>query len=342
MAPDRSALYLSPNVIDTYLQRKLDAGISPVAVDKYRTPLRWICEWFGEAQAVTLAELQRWRKKMEDSGYSKSSVQNNVSVVNGFLRWSGHEELCIPKPLRCDLRGRTFGYLTALEPTEKRHRKDILWKCSCKCGKETEVPATMLMQGNTTSCGCLNVEILKHCNLNVEGTNLRQSLLDNPYSTRSVSGYTGVQPKRGKWVARISYKGVKYYLGTYTNIDDAVKARARAKELVLEDAAKLYQKYEHQFEEMPHRPSRPVKEPAPPPSVSPHPARRSDNTSGHTGVSRQYDKWNVSICVRGKRYRLGAYESLDDAVAVRKQAEQLAADGALEQLKAISTNRITA
>lgn len=39
-----------------------------------------------------------------------------------------------------NLAGRTFGRLTAIEPTHRRDRKgSVYWKCICSCGNETEV-----------------------------------------------------------------------------------------------------------------------------------------------------------------------------------------------------------
>ena len=98
------------------------------------------------------------------------------------------------------------------------------------------VPATLLLQGKTRSCGCLKRETIHAVNQYVGGTNLRQTLKDDPKSTRAVSGYVGVTPKRGKWQAYITYQGVRHSLGCYDNLPDAVKARARAKEQVMEAA----------------------------------------------------------------------------------------------------------
>ncbi len=227
-----------------------------------------------------------------------------------------------------------------MELTDKKYRKDSVWRCLCKCGNEIEVPTSSLVCGNTTSCGCLHAEIFQHANRYVEGTSLRQALYDEAVSKRSLSVFVGVQPKRGKWYAHIKYKGVRYHLGTYSNIEDAIKARARAKEWVIEDATRLYEEYDDQYGEAPRRPAPPIKvvsddESAKSDSV----ARRSDNTSGFTGVTKNKGKWNASICVKGYRYRLGAFDNLEDAVAVRKQAEKLVEIGDLDSLNRISTNK---
>lgn len=52
--------------------------------------------------------------------------------------------------------------------------------------------------------------------------------------------------------------------------------------------------------------------------------RRSNNTSGRTGVSwlKSLSKWQAQIVNDGKIKYLGVYENFDDAVFARKQAEK--------------------
>ncbi len=330
--------YLTDETLNAYYQFKLDSGVKPVAVGKYKDTFNCLVRWLGEDRELSALRLQEWRKFIESCGFSKHTIQTYVAVVNTMLRAVGHTELCIPKPLRNDLRNKTFGYLTVIEPTDKRYRKDIVWQCRCRCGKEIEVPTASLTRMNTTSCGCLNMEILQHRNRYEEGTELRQSLEEKIISPNSASGYVGVQPKRGKWVALIQYKKKVYRLGTFSNIEDAVKARARAKEAVMEDAARIYEETDHLYGKTPRRPPKPPKEP--PVITEPViiPARRSNNTSGCPGVTRSKGKWAARISVNKYRYRLGAYDELEDAVAVRKRAEELVKAGDMEKLKAICTN----
>ncbi len=246
---------LTEQAIAAYLRLKADQGVSPAALDKYKTPLCHLLGWTA-GQPLTPRLLRDWRQSLEAEGRSKATVQNYVKTVNSFLRSCGRQDLCIPKALYKDLTGRRFGWLTALEPTDQRKRADLLWRCTCQCGREVLVPTTLLVSGNTTSCGCRNTQILRHANRYVEGTNLRRSLEDKPKSARAASGYTGVQERRGKWFAYINYKGVRHNLGTYSTLEEAVKARARAKEAVMEDAARLYAETDDLFGEMPRRPAK--------------------------------------------------------------------------------------
>lgn len=59
-----------------------------------------------------------------------------------------------------DLQGQKFGKLTVLEKTEKRHNRNIIWKCQCDCGKVIEVQSGHLISGITTSCGCKRIETI--------------------------------------------------------------------------------------------------------------------------------------------------------------------------------------
>ena len=53
-----------------------------------------------------------------------------------------------------DLTGQRFGWLTAVEPTEKRMFSNVIWKCKCDCGNISYVAAHNLRSGGTQSCGC--------------------------------------------------------------------------------------------------------------------------------------------------------------------------------------------
>ncbi len=333
-------LYLTEEQINHYLEQKQNEGLKPTAVAKYRTTLAALYRWLGEDKRLSVERLTQWRNSLKEQAYLDRTLRHYVTTVNTFLRSCGYERLCIPKPLKRDLTGQVFGYLQAIEPVGKNDRSNIIWRCHCKCGNEVEAPATLLITMNTTSCGCLKIEKFRYANRYVEGTELRSALRDEPISKRAVSGFTGVRPKGGKWLAQIQYKGVRYNLGTYSRIEDAVKARARAKEQVIEDARKLYETTEHLFGEMPARPPKPVKtEQAAGTQTTPIKAKRTDNRSGHTGVFFADHKWMANIAYRGVRYVLGYYLNIEDAIAVRRLAEEYVAAGDVEKLLTITTRQ---
>ena len=58
-----------------------------------------------------------------------------------------------------DMISRQFGYLTVIEyagtHTSPCGTKKKQWKCRCRCGNETVVSTSHLLDGRTKSCGCL-------------------------------------------------------------------------------------------------------------------------------------------------------------------------------------------
>ena len=59
-----------------------------------------------------------------------------------------------------DLSGQRFGKLMVIEYVGSS-RSGSVYRCRCDCGNETEVNATNLRDGSTTSCGCARSEQAK-------------------------------------------------------------------------------------------------------------------------------------------------------------------------------------
>lgn len=61
------------------------------------------------------------------------------------------------------LKNKVFGRLTVLERAGTSKNGHSLWFCSCECGNTTVAFGTNLKTKHTTSCGCLNTEVItKH------------------------------------------------------------------------------------------------------------------------------------------------------------------------------------
>ena len=131
--------------------------------------------------------------------------------------------------------GERYGKLTAIRPTEKRSAQSIVWECKCECGTMIEVRATMLTSGHTTSCGCVKKAIdqerdFKDILTYVDGTCIEfaQAIGEKRANTSPETGVRGVIQKNGKYQAHINFKKKRYYLGTFTKLEDAVEVRKRA------------------------------------------------------------------------------------------------------------------
>lgn len=159
---------------------------------------------------------------------------------------------------KVDITGQKFGMLTAIEPTDQRKDKKIVWQCRCDCGREVFVTAKELRAGKTQTCGKHGREDLTgqrfgrltalylleeirgrnacwHCRCDcgneIDVPTRYLKIGDKPPVTNT-SGVRGVSwSKRDqKWEAYIKFKGTLHHLGHYKNIEDAVKARKRAEE----------------------------------------------------------------------------------------------------------------
>ena len=138
-----------------------------------------------------------------------------------------------------DIKGKRFGRLIALEPTEERtkYSSAVIWKCKCDCGNIAYVSHSVLCKGEVKSCGCLKKEISKN-NASKALAHLKDISYKENTSLLSIdpnknvlknnkSGVTGVcwDKSRQKWVAQLTIKGRHIYLGRFKNKDDAIKAR---------------------------------------------------------------------------------------------------------------------
>ena len=319
---------MTPESIAAYIKAEQERGVSQNAIRRCRQFTSSLYDWLPIDKIITKDRLASWRKNLNDRGYAKDTVLSYIKGINKYLDHAGFSHLRFNRGRAKDIRGLQFGYLTAVESTGKKHRGDYIWRCKCKCGKEIELTATRLLTGNTLSCGCLRNEHLKDANKYFEGTSLRQSIEEKVKSERAESGFTGVILKRDKWKAYINYKGKRYSLGSYYKKEDAVKARARGKELVRLDAIGLLSFYDEIRKEYPDLPTRAaIKENAVknicPPSKDKPKALRSNNTSGCTGVKKSGNRWYAKITYKKVTYTLGSYKEKELAIQARLMAEDM-------------------
>ena len=318
---------MTPESMEHFLDSEKSKGASANMLRRFKGAIQSVYNFLPDDKHLTKERLCAWRENMEARNYASATIQNYVKHINRYLDCIGYSDIRFNRGKSKDIAGMTFGFLTAIQPTEKRDRKDIVWRCQCQCGTVLELPATRLLRNNTLSCGCINREHLKRANKYIAQTGLRQALDDRIHSTRNQSGYIGVVKKRNKWQAQITYRRKNYCLGTFSRLEDAVNARARAKERVMEDAEKLLELYDELHKDeltLPNRCTEPPKEPtksctSAPPAI----AMRCDNTSGYTGVTFRKNKWEARICHQGIRYTLGRFETKEAAIRARQKAEEL-------------------
>lgn len=152
-----------------------------------------------------------------------------------------------------DITNQQFGRLTALNPTSKRDSKgSVYWHCRCDCGNEVNITEDDLVHGGYKSCGCRKREIqesiMEHLTF-VDGTcvewlNSRKTRSDN------TSGFRGIyKTPTGRWKVMIGLQRKRYYLGSFDNFEDAVKARLDAEELLHNGFVTAYKEWLHKASE---------------------------------------------------------------------------------------------
>ena len=60
-----------------------------------------------------------------------------------------------------DLTGQRFGRLRVVSRDPVRGCGYALWVCECDCGESTRVRSSRLTSGETQSCGCLVVDVVR-------------------------------------------------------------------------------------------------------------------------------------------------------------------------------------
>ncbi len=159
---------------------------------------------------------------------------------------------CERKGAQVDLKGKRFGKLTAIHPTDRRDHGSVVWACRCDCGNETEVAANLLTSGNTRSCGCLQTEkegpgsymhYIDHTCVEV----LRSKTVRKDNS----SGCTGVRKQKGKWIAQINFQKVKYYLGSFETKEEAIRVRKKAEGLLHDGFVACFEQWKKKANEDP-------------------------------------------------------------------------------------------
>ena len=131
---------------------------------------------------------------------------------------------------KLDLTGQRFGRLTVVGPVENIGSRTA-WLCRCDCGRETVVKTHRLRSGHTASCGCSASRETPLGLTYIDGTCV-EMLQAKTVRRNNTSGVPGVDWRASKkvWRAAICFKGKRYYLGSFSNFEDAVQARKRAEE----------------------------------------------------------------------------------------------------------------
>lgn len=242
---------------------------------------------------------------------------SGTSLTHGFTKSCG----CLQKDIVSeysrsrlnDLSGQRFGRLTVLRMTDNIIGKKKRYVCKCDCGKETTVSAGNLKSGKVKSCGCLVIDknsIQKKVNeYEIVDGYVRVKLNDTDYMLCDIDDWErlknhGWSKGKGGYAVSGNRKERGFYFhkkvtNTTTEIVDHIN-RNRL------DNRKCNLRITNQ-------------------SVNGYNAKLSvRNTTGYKGVKRSANgkKWIAYITVKGKNIHLGTYETIEEAIQSRKEAEE--------------------
>lgn len=185
----------------------------------------------------------------------KDKNRNIVYVATSHLK-SGNTKSCgcLAKEVRMlngerrkeDLTGQRFGRLIAKRIIPEIKSKSPTWECFCDCNNICYVTAQSLKSGSTRSCGCLLEDNLKKMGKDSWEKILKKkyiggTIIDfllNPGKIRSdnTCGYPGIEERKrdGKWVAKLTFCGKSYWLGSFYSKSEAILARMNAEDELIE------------------------------------------------------------------------------------------------------------
>lgn len=196
-----------------------------------------------------------------------------------------------------DLRDQKFGQLKVLHKADKQNRSGgTWWLCQCSCGKLCEYPATLLVTGKRTSCGCASAKNYAFCN--IAGQHFGRLTALYALSKRDSKGSI-------VWHCKCTCGNevdVSYNCLVYSNL----KSCGCQKKEHGQSLGRFLTRVDGTSLDMIKSTKLPT-----------------DNTTGVKGVYFIKGKYMAKIVFQKKAYYLGTYQKFEDATAARKEAEEL-------------------
>lgn len=221
--------------------------------------------------------------------------------------------------------GDRFGRWTILSEAESHIQPNDsakkMYLCKCDCGNVKKVQAQSLRSGDSVSCGCLAKEIasLTHKKRNEfffeDGLSYGITTNTNEKFFFDEEDYNTI--KNFAW---FSYNG---YITTNNYIDKNYPRLLKMHRLVMQERNPNVYIDHINHNTMDNRKCN-LRATTPSQNARNHKVSKS-NTSGVTGVILQKtnQKWRAAIRVDYKTIALGTYDTFEEAVKARKNAEQL-------------------
>lgn len=198
-----------------------------------------------------------------------------------------------------EINGEHYGQLTVTGGFRKKSR--LYAVCQCSCGNTCTVRYDSLVSRRTTSCGCVNEKnLLKP--LDLEGKTNKYGCVAIKRMDKYLDSYY--------WLCRCSCgKEFVVLAKNFSKVQSCGCAQTLARKNNMKKAQKAF------LDGCVDNTSVYCIKPK---------MMLKNNTSGIRGVcfDRTEQKWQAQIEFKGRNYKLGRYVNKEDAIAVRKEAEE--------------------
>lgn len=228
--------------------------------------------------------------------------------------------------VRKDLTGQRFGRLTVMYQAEDHISKSgkhiARWHCVCDCGNEKDAVGKELQKGNIKSCGCLAIE-----------TTIARSIKTNTYDLSGSCGIGYAVNDKEFYFDLEDYDKIKDYcwhIGDKGYVITTIRG-THGKCIKMHNLITGHKYVDHIGGVNSRNDNRKCNLRIPPDDDigffgynSWNAKLNSNNKSGCSGVffNKEFNKWVVTIGVNYEHIYLGVYSDYDEAVRVRKAAEQ--------------------
>lgn len=254
--------------------------------------------------------------------------ERKLVLVIGYQLTSGKTRSC-----RCltkkDLTGQRFGRLLVIKKIQNYITSGgnqlSQYECLCDCGNYCNILGNQLSRGITKSCGCYRKENVAKINKKYKRKNnywekfddYIYKFIDDKNIEGLISAIDYEKCKNHYWISQYNNHTKSYYF--YTEINDSRIAMSRYILNITDNNVKVDHKN--------HDTTNNTRENLRITSNSQNTMNRrinSNNTSGITGVhwNKNINKWCARIGVNNKRISLGYFDRIEDAIKIRKDAEE--------------------
>ena len=226
-----------------------------------------------------------------------------------------------------NLVGQKFGRLTVVSRNYEYQQKlyeekgvyKAFWNCKCDCGNEVIIYGPLLLNGNTKSCGCYAKEKQK---IQKNTKNIHWDIKDEITIGTTRAG--------DKFIIDTNmYEMVKDYCWRkdpngyiVANSRDSTNKIIRIHRLIMDVMDKPNILIDHKnWDKSDNRKENLRYSTKSQNNINIK--RKSNNTTGYTGVTRsKNNKYLARISFNGRRYNLGTYENIENAIKARHEAEK--------------------